>query len=161
MRDIKPSDYVVIDANRRIVGRLASAAAKRLLKGEKVAIVNAEKAVISGNRNDIFKRYKTRVDLKEKANPEHSPYWSRRPDMLVKRIVRGMLPYRKAHGKDAYRRLMVFSGMPKAFEGAKMEGSDMKDTKGMFVNTMTVKELSELLGNRSKDFPERAPGHTQ
>ena len=148
MRDIKPSEYLIIDANRRIVGRLASITAKSLLQGKKVAIVNAEKAVISGNKKDIVKKYTVRVNLKEKANPEHSPSWSRRPDMLVKRIVRGMLPYRKAHGKEAYRRLLVFSGMPKAFEGSKPEESGAKDIRGMFVNTITIKELSELLGNR-------------
>jgi large subunit ribosomal protein L13 len=146
MRDIKPSEYMVIDADRRVVGRLASMTAKSLLQGKKVAVINAEKAVISGSRNDIVKRYNTRINLKEKANPEHSPYWSRRPDMLVKRIIRGMLPYRKAHGKDAYRRLLVFVGMPKIFEGTKVEEFKSKDVKGMFVNTMTVKELSELLG---------------
>lgn len=149
MRDVKPSEYLVIDANRKIVGRLASVAAKSLLDGKKVAIVNAEKAVMSGNKKDIIKRYTTRLGLKEKANPEHSPYWSRRPDMLVKRIVRGMLPYRKAHGKEAYKRLMVFAGLPKAFEGANIDESGMKGTEGMFSNTITVKELSEMLGYRN------------
>lgn len=148
MRDIKPSEYLVIDADRRVVGRLASIAAKSLLQGNKVAIINAEKAVISGNKKDIVKKYTTRVNLKEKANPEHSPYWPRRPDMLVKRIIRGMLPYRKPHGKAAYRRLLVFAGVPKAFEGAKVEEPKAKDVRGMFVNTMSVKELSELLGYR-------------
>ncbi|MCL5122820.1 MAG: 50S ribosomal protein L13 [Candidatus Marsarchaeota archaeon] len=146
MRDIKPSEYLVIDADRKVVGRVASVTAKSLLQGKKVAVINAEKAVISGSKNDIVKRYTTRVNLKEKANPEHSAYWPRRPDMLVKRIIRGMIPYRKPHGKDAYRRLLVFVGVPKAFEGAKIEELKVKDVRGMFVNTMTVKELSELLG---------------
>ncbi|RLI06236.1 50S ribosomal protein L13, partial [Candidatus Bathyarchaeota archaeon] len=38
----------VIDASGLILGRMASIVAKRLLEGEQIEIVNAEKAVVSG-----------------------------------------------------------------------------------------------------------------
>lgn len=40
----------VIDAEGLILGRMATYVAKRLLKGEGIAIVNAEKAVLSGKK---------------------------------------------------------------------------------------------------------------
>src|SRR5208283_3118888 len=88
-------DYVVYDAKDKVLGRLASTVAKELLNGKKVAVVNAERAFITGTKKVIVKRYKVRLNLQEKENPEHSPYWPRRPDMLVRRIIRGMLPYHK------------------------------------------------------------------
>src|SRR5579875_1660977 len=106
------NDVIVFDANDKVLGRLASTAAKNLLQGKSVAVINAENAVISGNKHTIAARYRTRLNLIEKANPEHSPYWSRRPDMLVKRIIRGMLPYNRPRGKSAYRRLKVYIGVP-------------------------------------------------
>ena len=102
----------VIDCDSQILGRLASHAAKLLLQGNRVTLLNAEKAAISGHVPNIVANYKQKVEFKDKANPEHSPYWSRRPDFLVKRIVRGMLPWKKAHGREAFRRLRVYVGIP-------------------------------------------------
>ena len=107
---------MIIDAEGNSVGRLGSFVAKNLLKGEKIIIINAEKAIISGNKQDIIKKYLVRRSLKQKANPEHSPKWPRRPDLLLKRIIRGMLPYDKAKGRSAYKRLRVYLGIPKQLE---------------------------------------------
>jgi large subunit ribosomal protein L13 len=140
------NELLVYDAQGKILGRLASHVAKSVLQGKEVCIINAESAIISGNRNDIVKKYMTRVNLKEKANPEHSPYWPRRPDLLVKRVVRGMLPYRKPTGKAAYKRLKVYMGMPEEFASKKLIEMEAKDPRSMYVSSMTVKELSGLLG---------------
>ena len=82
--------YEVIDAENLVLGRMGTSVAKMLMQGRKVAIVNAEKAIITGNRSVIVARYNTRRNLQEKENPEHSPHWPRRPDLLVKRIIRGL-----------------------------------------------------------------------
>jgi large subunit ribosomal protein L13 len=137
----------VIDCDSQILGRIASRAAKLLLKGSSVVLVNAEKAAISGHADDIVAEYKQKVEWKDKANPDHSPYWSRRPDMLVKRTVRGMLPYDKARGRDAFKRLRVYVGVPEGISPAKAE----ERSKGKFEvyeGTLTVKELCERLGYR-------------
>ena len=147
MKEIKPSEYIVFDGKDKVLGRLASAVAKELLNGKKVAIVNAEQSIISGNKKLIKEKYKTRLNLQEKENPEHSPYWSRRPDFLVKRVVRGMLPYhRKTTGRDAYKRLMVFVGMPEAFKNTKPIEIKTKDPKTLYAGYVKVSELSEMLG---------------
>ncbi|MFH1328337.1 MAG: uL13 family ribosomal protein [Candidatus Bathyarchaeota archaeon] len=44
-------DTAIVDATNLIVGRLASSVTKRLLSGEKIVIINAEKAVFSGKKN--------------------------------------------------------------------------------------------------------------
>ena len=146
MKKIKSDDYEVFDARDKILGRLASVVAKRLLSGKSVAVINAEYAVITGNKNSIAERYKTRLNLQEKENPEHSPYWSRRSDMLVRRIIRGMLPYKKPTGKSAYRRLMVFSKIPNEFKEVKPIEIKAKDPNSIYVGYIRVGELSKLLG---------------
>ena len=88
----------LIDGTDKVLGRLASQAAKLLLNENSVVVVNAENVVITGHERDLTEKYKQRIELKDKANPEHSPYWPRRADMFVKRVVRGMLPYKKPKG---------------------------------------------------------------
>jgi large subunit ribosomal protein L13 len=145
--DANLNDFVVVDAKDRVLGRLASAVAKELLSGKKVAIVNAEQAFVTGNKIAIVRRYRTRLNLQEKENPEHSPYWPRRPDMLVRRVVRGMLPYhKKPSGKTAYRNLRVFMGVPSALSNSKRMAIETKEPKKMYVKYLYVKELSQLLG---------------
>ncbi len=136
----------VYDAKGKVLGRLASTVAKSLLNGDSAVVINSENAIISGSKKMILARYKTRINLIEKANPEHSPYWSRRPDMLVKRIIRGMLPYRMPRGKDAYRRLRVYMGTPEEFAKAKAIDVESKKPNDLYVGYVTIAELSRLLG---------------
>ncbi|MCL5430575.1 MAG: 50S ribosomal protein L13 [Candidatus Marsarchaeota archaeon] len=148
-QDLK--EFEVYDGTNKVLGRLASQVAKRLMQGKKVAIINAEQCIISGNKVDIAAKYRTRLTLQEKENPEHSPYWPRRSDMLVRRIVRGMLPYhRKSTGKDAYKRLMVFNGVPSQLKGVKPIEIKSKNPKEMYSRYMTISELSKALGYESK-----------
>ena len=141
------SDFVVVDAKDRVLGRVASVVAKELLLGKKVAIVNAEMAFLTGSKLSIVRRYRTRLNLQEKENPEHSPYWPRRPDMLVRRVVRGMLPYhKKPSGKTAYRNLRVFMGVPAVLAASKRTVIETKEPKKMYVKYLYIKELSQLLG---------------
>ncbi len=143
-------NYVVIDADGAVLGRLGTATAKMLLQGKRVAVINSEKAIITGNWKTTLSRYKTRRGLQEKENPEHSPKWPRRPDFLVKRIVRGMLPYRKPSGKEAYKRLMVFIGVPEELKDTKPIDIKIKSTKDVYSKYSTVSEISGLLGFKIK-----------
>jgi large subunit ribosomal protein L13 len=138
----------VIDCDSRILGRLASHVAKLLLNGNRVTLVNAERAAISGHVSNIVANYKQKLEFQDKANPEHSPYWSRRPDLLVKRVVRGMLPYKKAKGRDAFKRLTVYVGVPADLAKAKMEKAEVKGRQDSYESSITVRELSERLGYR-------------
>lgn len=138
--------YEVVDAEGMVLGRLATAVAKMLIEGKKVALINAEKAIITGNKNTIVARYNVRRNLQNKANPEHSPHWPRRPDLLVKRIIRGMLPYRKPKGKSAYSRLRVFINVPEGLKNVKPITVNVKSLDDVFSKYITVEEVSRLLG---------------
>ncbi len=135
---------IVVDGNGAVLGRLASKVAKKLLEGEEVHVINAEKLVISGNGKTIIERYLERRRLKNKADPEKSPKWPRVPNLLVRRIIRGMLPYKKAKGREAYRRLKVYIGNPGFDKAEKFEESIKKG----FKKSITVEELCKMIGWR-------------
>ncbi|MEM0154427.1 MAG: 50S ribosomal protein L13 [Methanothrix sp.] len=137
---------LVYDADGQVLGRIASIIAKNLLEGKDIAVVNAEKAIISGKRKPMSAKYRTRLNLQEKENPEHSPYWSRRPDMLFKRIVRGMLPYRRPRGKEAFRKLRVFMGEPEVLKSKDRIKPKIKTGKEIYAGYITLKDLSSTLG---------------
>lgn len=112
---------MIIDAKDTVLGRLATFVAKRLLEGERVAIVNAEQAVISGRREATFGVYEAWLQIRNLANPKKGPVHLRRPDDLVRMTVRGMLPFDKTKGREAYRKLRVYVGVP-----AELKDKEMK-----------------------------------
>lgn len=130
----------VIDADGVVLGRLSSETAKMLLKGEKVIVINAENAIISGAKNDIFGRYKQRADRADLANPRKGPKFPRRPDMLVKRTIRGMLP-KTSRGRSLLKNLKVFMGEPSEYKNA--EKINIRKPGGKSVR---ISELSQFLG---------------
>lgn len=109
----------IIDGKDAIMGRLASYAAKEALKGETIAIVNAEQVIITGNRLSIIENFnKSRTKI---GSGQMGPKISRDPKMIVKRAVRGMLPNggRAGRGKEALGRVKCYIGVPKEFENVK------------------------------------------
>lgn len=139
----------LIDGEELVLGRLSSRVAKLLLEGNEVCLVNCEKIRITGHVPDLVAKYKRRIELKDKANPEHSPFYSRRPDYFVKRVIRGMLPYKQPKGKTAYKLLTVFMGpATKDIKEAKPYDTNAKKASETFENSMTISELTEKLGYR-------------
>ncbi len=136
---------MIIDASGMILGRLASVAATCLLAGEEVRIVNAEKAVISGRKVSVYREY---TEMRNKGSTEKGPYFPRRPERILKRTVRGMLPHKKKRGRDALSRLKVYVGVPTEFRGMELErlaSADMKRlSTGKYVE---LGNLSRRLGS--------------
>jgi large subunit ribosomal protein L13 len=131
-----------IDASNMVAGRFASRIAKELIKGEKIIIVNAEKAVLSGNPKHILEKY---TEKRERGDPYHGPFYPREPDMILKRMVRGMLPYKKDKGMSAFKRLRVFISIPDEYkdkELSKLKGAE----NNLKCKTMSLGKLSEKLG---------------
>lgn len=136
----------VINADGLILGRLASIVAKRLLKGETISIVNADKAVISGSPEATFDNYKTSVD---RGTRERGPYFPRRPDQIVKRTVRGMLPKKRATGIEALSRLKVYVGIPSLVGREEMSSiPEASMTRLGTIRYMYLGDLSRKLGSR-------------
>ncbi|MDP8902553.1 MAG: 50S ribosomal protein L13 [Thermoproteota archaeon] len=126
----KQENIVVVDATNCIAGRMCSHVSKLLLQGNRVAIVNAEKAMLSGNRYKTIESYKEHLGINSVTNPIHGPFHPRRPDTILSKMVRGMVPKLKPHGISAFKHLRVYMGVPEAMKGIKMETfDDSKITK--------------------------------
>jgi len=104
---------IVVDATNHVAGRLASNVAKLLLKGNRVSIVNCERIMISGTRSSIVGEYKQFLEIASILHPKHGPFHPRRPDTMITRMIRGMLPRKKPSGRAAHRRLRAYIGAPK------------------------------------------------
>ena len=113
--------WFVIDANGKVLGRLASDIAKRLRgknkaifsphldTGDFVVVVNAEKVKLTGNK------------LQGKVYYSHSGYpggiksitaeklLSDKPEELIRRAVKGMLPKNRL-GRKIFKKLKVYAG---------------------------------------------------
>ena len=136
-----------IDASGKVAGRLASIIAKLLLKGKRVIVFNVEKAVVTGKKKSILSLYRKRMSIQSKVNPRrHGPFKPKTPDGIFRRIVRGMLPRRKAKGKEAYRRLRIYVGIPKKFEKIKFNDFPEVNYKRNPYGYMTIEEIARLLG---------------
>lgn len=134
----------VINADGLILGRLSSIIAKRLLEGEQIFIVNTEKSVISGHRVTIFSEYKQAVD---RGTREFGPYFPKRPDQIVKRTIRGMLPYKKMKGRDAMKNLKTYIGVPEELSSEKMDSIEAADIKRLSsVKYTRLDEICKKLG---------------
>jgi len=132
-------ERLVIDADGCVVGRLASYVAKQALLGKEVIVVNAEKAIISGKKQNILEKYLSRI--KKGRGWQKGPYWPRQADKLLRRIIRGMLPWKKTRGREAYKRIKCFKGIPKGYENA----IEIKNLKRDFLNFITLEQLEKLL----------------
>ena len=137
-------ERIIIDASNHVAGRLASVAAKEALKGKRVEIVNAEKAVISGNERYYISRFRERI---QRGDPYKGPHYPRRADQVLKRMVRGMLPYKKPAGREAYKRLRVYLSVPEGYEKERMQR--IKDAENRLrCKHISMEKLSERIGAR-------------
>jgi len=121
---------IVVDATKCIAGRMCSHVSKLLLEGNRVTIVNAEKSMLSGNRYKTIDSYKDHLSINSVTNPIHGPFHPRRPDTIISKMVRGMIPKRKPNGVIAFKRLRVYIGVPEEMKKADMKiFDDSKITK--------------------------------
>lgn len=135
---------IVVDGNGLIFGRLASKVAKELLNSNEVIIFNAQGLLMSGKPEYLIKRYTIKRSLQNKANPDHSPRWPRVPNLLVRRMLRGMLPWKKAKGKAAFKRLKVYNGIPAGVKEASVVYNECKPRN--ISKQMTIRELCNMIG---------------
>jgi large subunit ribosomal protein L13 len=133
----------IVNAEELILGRMASIVAKRLLRGETITIVNAEKAVISGKRRSKVREAKEFLQV---GHPRKGPFHYRRPDRIVRRTVRGMLPYKQPKGKQAYKRLKVFIGAPEEAGDQTMETLAEAHAEKLTCPYFTVGEYAKEIG---------------
>jgi large subunit ribosomal protein L13 len=135
---------VVVDARDCILGRVSSKVAQRVLDGETVAVVNAERAVITGNEESTMETYHTRAEL----GSDSGPYYPKRPDRIFKRAIRGMLPYKTEDGREAFANVRVYVGNPyerdEDVESVVLDGTSLDRLSN--IKFTTLGEISESLG---------------
>ncbi|MFA5406252.1 MAG: 50S ribosomal protein L13 [Candidatus Nanoarchaeia archaeon] len=135
----------VIDGTNAIAGRLASTIAKMALQGETIRVVNAEKVLISGNPLSTVKDFTERI---HRGNALKGPYQPRRADRLFKRIIRGMLPYKKDLGEKAFKRIKTYLGVPTEFEGKVEVIKNTLVVNSNIIKYITLETLSKRIGGR-------------
>ncbi len=118
---------VVVDGTDLVAGRLASHVAKMLLQGTRVTVINCERIMISGTRSNIVAEYRDFLEIASILNPKHGPFHPRRPDTIIARMIRGMLPRKKPSGKTALSRLRTYIGTPK--EAGSLERIELKKAR--------------------------------
>jgi large subunit ribosomal protein L13 len=137
---------VYIDATGHIAGRLCSEVASEILRGKRIVVLNAEKAVLSGKRDTIIAEWKQKLELGSKVNPIYGPLHHRRPDNIIWRMVRGMVPKTKAKGSLGLKRLRVYIGVPQKYSGVTLaKFDDAMATRPLPMYT-TILELARNIG---------------
>lgn len=137
-------DPILLDAKDQILGRLASYVAKKALSGDTIIILNAEKAVISGKRRSIVDDAKLRLRTRTLGTQEHAPVHQRRADLYLRRVVRGMLPWKKSKGRSAFHRVWVYIGVPEVYAHKTMTRVPGADAAKLTASSyLTLEELSK------------------
>ena len=113
---------------------------------EEIKIVNCEKMYITGNKkflgNDAHRK-------RVQGTWSKGPFFWRKPDRYVRRIIRGMLPYKTSRGMDAYKRVLCYIGVPEALKNEKMlviENASIKKIPNLKYST--VADICKSMGSK-------------
>jgi large subunit ribosomal protein L13 len=135
---------MIIDGKNAVLGRLATFAAKSALEGEEVNIVNADDIVIVGNKNSILHKY---LERRRIGTMSKGPFFPRDVNGIVRRAVRGMIRNKRYHGREAFKNIKVFEGLPEEMKGKEIiEMAKVRTDKP--VHKIKIKELANILKQR-------------
>ena len=137
---------IVIDATDHVAGRLSSQVAKLLIKGNRVSVINCDKIMISGTRSNIISEYREFLEINSVNHWKHGPKHPRRPDTIMKKMIRGMLPKEKPSGKEAHKRLRTYIGSPKEVKSLKKIKFEKAMIRKSSSNYTTMADLGRTIG---------------
>ena len=144
---IRTDRPIVVDATNHIAGRLASNVAKLLMQGHRVSVVNCEKIMMSGARSNQIKEYREFLEINSIINYKHCPVHYRRPDTLMAKMIRQMLPFdRKPSGKAAHQRLRTYIGSPKEIKSLEKIQFEKALIKRAASNYTSLSEICRVIG---------------
>ncbi|MCL5730449.1 MAG: 50S ribosomal protein L13 [Candidatus Pacearchaeota archaeon] len=110
----------IIDGTDAVLGRIASYVARLALRGEEIRVINCENILVTGNRKVFIRGIEEK--RRRVGSTQKGPKYSRKIERIVKTTIRGMLPdYREGRGREAFKRVKCYLGIPKEFEGSEME----------------------------------------
>ncbi|HIJ11987.1 TPA: 50S ribosomal protein L13 [Candidatus Woesearchaeota archaeon] len=140
----------IYNGKNMILGRLAAVVAKQALLGEEVHVINSEKIIISGKKENTYAREKHRRD--RTGYPLTKPNYSRLPDRFVRRVIRGMLPFKQARGREAFKRVMCHVGIPAQFEGKETENTEFATANKLpTLKFTTINDICKNLGGKVQE----------
>ena len=105
---------IIVNAENLILGRMATFVAKQSLLGNEVRVINADKAIISGAKATTIAHIS---NSRNRGTPAKGPFITTMPDRYVRRVIRGMLPYKLPKGAEAYKRVLCYVGTPEELSG--------------------------------------------
>ena len=131
---------IIIDATNAVLGRLASYSAKQALKGKEIIIVHSERAIITGNKKTTIAKYHERKQ--RGGSSQKGPFFPRDPSRILKRAIRGMLPdYRGGRGREAFKRIKCYKGLPKEYKEEKL----IKSGKEKHAEYMNLQQIAHKI----------------
>ncbi len=133
-------EWVLIDAENQVLGRMSSIAAKFLRGkyktnftphvdcGDNVIIINADKIVLTGNKmNDKeYIRHTGYPGGQRRRTP--AELMKMKPTAVVESAIKGMLPKNRL-GADLFRNLFVYAGSEHPHEAQKPKTIDLTKIK--------------------------------
>jgi large subunit ribosomal protein L13 len=138
---------IVVDATNHIAGRLSSHVAKLLIQGNRVTLVNCEKIMYSGTRDNLINEYKAFLEINSIIHPKHGPVHYRRPDTIISKMIRGMLPFEgKPSGIAAFKRLRAYIGSPKELKSLEKIQFEKALIRKPSSNYTTMAALCRVIG---------------
>ncbi len=120
VKESKGPQDVIVDGTNQVAGRLCSHVAKMLINGSRVSIVNSENIMFSGKKEMVIEEYRKFLEIASINNPKFGPFHPRRPDTMITKMVRGMLPKNKPSGEAALKRLRAYLGVPSELRSKKV-----------------------------------------
>ena len=111
--------------------------------GLQTRYISRSAASISGKKKSKVAEAKQFLEV---GAPERGPFHSRRPDRIVRKTVRGMVPWKQAKGKTAYKRLKVYLGVPAELAGQPMETIEEVSASKLKGPHFTLGELAVEVG---------------
>jgi len=129
-KDTIVKEWLVIDAENEVVGRLASKVAillrgkhktyytPNLNCGDNVIIINAEKVRFTGNKmtDKEYVRHTGYPGGQRLTTPKE--YLGKKPEKILEIAIKGMLP-KNSLGDDIYKHLFVYAGTEHPHEAQK------------------------------------------
>ena len=143
---IDNSQPTVVDGTNLIAGRVCSNVAKLLRSGNRIFIINCDKIMMSGKKSSIIKEYEDFLKINSIIHPRHGPKHPRRPDTIIKRMIRGMLPKEKPSKKTDLARLRTYIGVPKEVKGLKKIQFEKSQITKARSNYTSMAEISRYIG---------------
>jgi len=130
--------WYVVDASGQTLGRLATVVADALRgkrkpiytpnidTGDFVVVVNAEKIIVTGKKADEKMYWRHSGHPGGIKSETFRSLLARRPEEVVRRAVKGMLPHNKL-GAAQYRKLKVYAGPDHPHEAQQPQVLEIKE----------------------------------